>query len=535
MHLLVALQLLTAVTALHHIGAFHPQHHAQRQRPDEDQALLFQTSNDASLDADPIKQAWHTLPLDHFNDSSTTFRARYWFDNQFYVAGGPVYILNGGETSGAGRLPFMRTGILRLMSEATGGSSIILEHRAYGKSLIGPDWKPANLKYLTTAQALADVAHFAQHANLSLPSGSVLSLSSVEHRITIGGSYAGAQSAFLRRLYPDIFFGAIASSAVTHAQVDFWQYMETIRLRGPKQCIQSIVDTVAFVDSMLDLERSDLTRRLQRVFGLENVTVPADFVNVLTTPLNYWQAANWDSTVGLDVFASFCSRLTSTDSAVPDALTSSLLPSYAAHASFNALGAYAAWIREYVTAVCPEGADQDACFGTYDDRAYQKDGPWRAWLWQVCTEWGYHIAAAPLNVTSLLSRRITLAYVSKSCQQSFGRDVPMWPNISRVNAYGDYGLSYDRLAFIDGQFDAWVEATPHASVAPPRNDTDEQPFWLIPRGGHHYDENGLLNRSAEPSQIKSVHARELAFIKKWLAEDGGIYEAASALRNSGGT
>lgn len=51
----------------------------------------------------------------------TTFRQRYWFDASFYKSGGPVFLLDGGETDGAGRLPFLEEGILRILSEATGG------------------------------------------------------------------------------------------------------------------------------------------------------------------------------------------------------------------------------------------------------------------------------------------------------------------------------------------------------------------------------------------------------------------------------
>ena len=41
-----------------------------------------------------------------------------------------------------------------------------------------------------------------------------------------GGSYAGAKAAFARKLFPDIWWGAIASSAVTTAIEDFWEYYE---------------------------------------------------------------------------------------------------------------------------------------------------------------------------------------------------------------------------------------------------------------------------------------------------------------------
>lgn len=51
-------------------------------------------------------------PLDHFQNTSQTFEQRYWFSTRHYVpgSGGPVIVLDGGETSGEDRLPFLDTG-----------------------------------------------------------------------------------------------------------------------------------------------------------------------------------------------------------------------------------------------------------------------------------------------------------------------------------------------------------------------------------------------------------------------------------------
>lgn len=63
-----------------------------------------------------------------------TFKQRYWFDASFYREGGPVYLLDAGETNAEGRLPFLESGILKILSEATGGIGIVFEHR-YCESL----------------------------------------------------------------------------------------------------------------------------------------------------------------------------------------------------------------------------------------------------------------------------------------------------------------------------------------------------------------------------------------------------------------
>lgn len=99
------------------------------------------------------------------------------------------------------------------------------------------------------------------------------------------------------------------------------------------------------------------------------------------------------------------------------------------------------------------------CFGTFNDEQYQATDlkqTWRLWLFQVCTEWGYFTTPPPdQKEPSLISRLITLGYESKICKQAFppGKHfkVPGLPNITAVNALGDFAIAADRLAFIDGE------------------------------------------------------------------------------------
>ena len=78
---------------------------------------------------------WFTQPLDHFSaECGHTFLQRFWVNTRHYRpgVGGPVYVLDGGETSGEDRLPFLDTGIMEILAKATGGVSVVLEHRYYG-------------------------------------------------------------------------------------------------------------------------------------------------------------------------------------------------------------------------------------------------------------------------------------------------------------------------------------------------------------------------------------------------------------------
>lgn len=92
------------------------------------------------------------------------------------------------------------------MAKVTHGVGVVLEHRYYGTSIPTEDFSTENLRFLTTDQALADQAYFSknvvfaglEHHNLTAP---------YTPHIAYGGSYAGAFVAFLRKLYPDVYWG----------------------------------------------------------------------------------------------------------------------------------------------------------------------------------------------------------------------------------------------------------------------------------------------------------------------------------------
>ncbi|GAA5922676.1 hypothetical protein JCM1841_001100 [Sporobolomyces salmonicolor] len=462
-----------------------------------------------------------------------TFKQRYWYDATFYKPGGPVILLDGGETSGEDRIPFFEKGILRVLSEATGGIGVVLEHRFYGESFPVDTLSTDNLRFLTTLQALEDSNYFAktvvfpglEHLNLTAPGTAW---------IRYGGSYAGAASAFARKLFPDIWWGAIASSAVTTAIVDFSDYYIPIRQSGPPQCISQLQNHTAAIDSLLALKNSLVTSSLKAYFGLPNVTDDADFVNALSLPLSSWQARNWDPAVGSSTFFRFCDALTNTTTTPSlsidfptDSLLSYVLPHWPTNPrkQLAAFSSYASFIKEHVAALCPDGAEQDECFGTdvYEGDGLEEAG-WKSWSYQFCTEWGYFIGAPPKGKSTIVSRLLTPEYTGQICKKAFPpgelNQVPAEPNVTAINQWGSFDLSHHRLAFIDGSEDPWLYATPHSPRAPNphRKDTRKKPFKLIPGGVHHWDENGLIPSSAEPYEIQQIHRDEVEFVQSWMRQ-----------------
>lgn len=100
------------------------------QKRDTDPSLLYPAHN-------------LSVPVDHFHNESQyephangTFDLRYWFDASHYKPGGPVIILQSGETSGVGRLVFLQKGLSDLASHSLCGrissfASVLCARTAY--------------------------------------------------------------------------------------------------------------------------------------------------------------------------------------------------------------------------------------------------------------------------------------------------------------------------------------------------------------------------------------------------------------------
>lgn len=117
-------------------------------------------------------------------------------------------MLESGEDTGVDRLPYLQKGILHDLAVATNGIGVVLEHRYYGTSIPTSDLSTESLRFLTTEQALADTAYFAENVVFEGMSDQNLTASKTPW-IAYGGSYAGAFVAFLRVQYPSTFFGRL--------------------------------------------------------------------------------------------------------------------------------------------------------------------------------------------------------------------------------------------------------------------------------------------------------------------------------------
>lgn len=389
-----------------------------------------------------------------------------------------------------------------------------MEHRYYGTSFPTDDLSTENLRFLTTEQALADTAYFAK--NVKFPGLDNCTLNAPDTAwIAYGGSYAGAFVAFLRTQYPDVFYGAISSSGVTEAIYEYWQYYVPIIEYGPQDCIYTTQTFVKAIDNILLGKSTSAVTQLKSAFGLQNLTHNSDFGNVIANGVTGWQSRNWDPAVNSPTFDQYCGNVT-TDSVIYPNKTSGLestvkdIFSEAGVESnstlVNRMLNYIGYIRTGWVDRCK--GSQDSCFSNLNATFYEQDDisqwSWRSWAYQYCDQWGYlqtgsgYPTDGPGGGQPVISRTIDIPYTSFICKAAFG--INRTSHVDEINKYGGYNISYDRLAIIDGRADPWREATPHADVAPKRNNTTERPFIEIAMkyGAVHHCEYYLITNTISP-------------------------------------
>ncbi|SCV58863.1 related to serine protease [Fusarium fujikuroi] len=496
----------------------------------------------ADSDSGSIKVHNISVPVDHFHNetkyephSDKKFPLRYWFDAQHYRAGGPVIILASGETSGEDRIPFLQHGILKMLANATGGVGVILEHRYYGTSFPVPDLKTKNLRFLSTEQALADTAYFAENVKFPGLEKHNLTASNTPY-IIYGGSYAGAFAAFARKIYPDVFWGGISSSGVTQAIIDYWEYFEAARLFAPGDCAKVTQKLTQVVDKILTGSDKEEKKQLKIAFGLLGLR-DGDFANAISRGIAGLQGNNWDPAQDSSDFGIYCGSVSS--DAILYASTRSLAPYVkkwlSAHANKNDVKYltnrflnYIGYMRSNVESDkqggC-QGQTVDECYSIremYGSTSLNPSSSGRQWTYQTCTQWGYWQTGSgvPKNQLPLVSRLIDVEYSTIPCRKQF--NITAEPDVESINKLGGWNFSYPRVAFIDGEYDPWRAATPHAIGLAPRKSTASEPFILIPYGVHHWDENGLDPNATEiglpPPAVAKAQQDIVDFTKAWLEE-----------------
>eukprot|EP00658_Telonema_sp_P-2_P070923 TRINITY_DN60283_c0_g1_i2.p1 TRINITY_DN60283_c0_g1~~TRINITY_DN60283_c0_g1_i2.p1 ORF type:complete len:387 (-),score=88.50 TRINITY_DN60283_c0_g1_i2:65-1225(-) len=159
------------------------------------------------------------VPLNHTDAAPTEhISLRYWVDDSCFKPGGPLLAHLGGEGE---------QGPVGCSQQARDLKALVLsiEHRFYGKSWLtnrslSESLSLEYLQHLNVRNALTDSKMVIEHVLARYESSNKV--------VSLGGSYSGSLSAFLRMEYPETVLGSVSESGVVSAVLDFPGFDEAI-------------------------------------------------------------------------------------------------------------------------------------------------------------------------------------------------------------------------------------------------------------------------------------------------------------------
>ncbi|KAI9291230.1 peptidase S28 [Neoconidiobolus thromboides FSU 785] len=432
-------------------------------------------------------ERWFNQSLTHDGgpDSRKFWKQRYFVNDQYYQPGGPAFLYISGEDELDGS--WAQYSLLAKAAEEHNGVVYALEHRFYGQSQPKPDLSLESLKYLTSDLAIGDLATFV--LNITLPQSNTNRTNSLNTKWIIGGgSYAGNIAAWARSIYPNIFYGAIASSAPVEAKENFYEYdlqvQKSIVVNGGQDCLNYYIENIKAIDHVLFSGDEVKIKSLKEKFNCADVD-NRYFVSSLGQIGGIVQDSN-NTNINI---ANHCKSL------------------YLKGSGAEKLDDFASNFKKSL--------GKNTCKSFTDFSRYNSThqlGPnesTRQWFYQSCNEFGYWQVAPPKNFPSLKSRLFDVAFNRESiCSAVFGPKGPAYPNINETNKkYKGKSIKFDRLLFVNGELDPWTPL----SVT---NSTDKLQSIIIKGAAHCADI--AYPDSSDTQYIAEAKRKVLEFIRNIL-------------------
>uniref|UniRef100_A0A0N4Z025 Serine protease K12H4.7 n=1 Tax=Parastrongyloides trichosuri TaxID=131310 RepID=A0A0N4Z025_PARTI len=449
---------------------------------------------------------WYSQTLDHFSSDTRRWQQRYFYNGENYKTGGPQFLNIGGEGPESyidvvyPELPAL------IWAKEVNAMMFSLEHRFYGKSRpFGFQTVPA-LTYLTSKQALADIAEFIHAMNLKF------NLQNPKW-VVFGGSYSGALSLWFRQEYPDLCVGAVGSSAPVEPVIDFYRYLEVCQNslfnNGSYTCGSEIQKGVK---KMVEYSYDDSKRQyLSLLFQLQP--------SLESTPMDYKTLQNlYSSIIGNFMGAVQYSRVNAggykTGLSIPDVCG---IMDDMTKDPLDKLAIVNKYIFENSYGQPYTGLDysyEEEVQFLKDVNYYNDDldaSSSRSWIWQTCNEFGYYQAGSAGNHSiwgTSMPNNINIDLCTDVFGSQFNIDyLKKVTSDIRNTRGGALGYSATNVVMPNGDLDPW-----HALGV--YNQTNTQIPYLIHNTAHCADMEPPADNDAPG--LKIVRTLILQNIKNWI-------------------
>ncbi|XP_067643764.1 putative serine protease K12H4.7 isoform X2 [Eurosta solidaginis] len=461
-----------------------------------DELSLEQLTHEEPKEAE---ENWFEQRLDHFDKEhkNITWKQLYYKNNTFYQnhSNAPIFLTIGGELAISPR--WVKTGAWIQYAEEFGAMCFHLEHRFYGKSRPKSDLSFANLQFLTSRQALADVANFIQGMSR------LYNFNKTQKWIVFGGSYPGALAAWARKKYPHLIYGAISSSAPLLAKVDFFEYLEIVKVSlttHSTSCLEAVGHGYAEIETLTHHEIGQ--RNLDEKFrtctqfrdSVENPLDMSTFFQTLTDNIADVVQLNKNntSTAGYTI-DEICNIMVNMTIGPPVAR----------------LGIVSGMLLEKTNETCFDYKYDKKLEEMRNISWEAKMANWtRQWTYQTCNEFGYFQTSN--NKTDIFGDRFQVDFFIKLCMDIYSERMDakyLERVVSQTNEnYGGLRPNTTNVLYVHGSIDPWHALGLTSSVDP------NLPTIYIEGTAHCAD----MYESAETDLPQLVEAREKT--RKFIAQ-----------------
>lgn len=502
----------------------------QNQKKEKDATLLLKAPDNDHAD---VQELYLTQRLDHFDATNLAiYQQRYFYSDRYVVedaASHPevTFLCVGGEGPGFDTSVLVDSvhcsgDMLELAQRLSHNYRIsvhvyALEHRYYGKSYpTFPNGESpvtnSHLKYLSSRQALEDLAHFVS---------TVKQQEGDSTWITFGGSYPGYMAMNARLWYPHLLDGAVSNSAPLDLKVDFPEYMRKVswdlryaKIGGSDQCFQIVKQGH---EQAVDLLHTS-PQQLARMFDIckpETALLERNNVNLLLGD-------------GLIDIPAQGNDPSCTEPGCPNIATlCHTLVTAANKGNVTALQVLADHNHAQQQQQQQQGNDESCTPVDWEDMLNELTKPevtdegWRSWLWQTCTEVGFYQTCDETCPFASFFHLIDMDL--EICRVVFNV-TNVYDNVqASLDHYGGLDISGgSRVLSVNGNVDPWsvlgLQKSPKYSL----------PVQLVDGASHHFWTHPV--RPTDAVEIVRIREYIYSVVMEWL----GVEDRSSGRSSSSG-
>ncbi|XP_025423599.1 putative serine protease K12H4.7 [Sipha flava] len=451
-----------------------------------------------------VKDKWFIQKLDHFNPTDgRTWKQRYQVNFKYYKANGPVFLMIGGE--GEMSAKWMYSGAWIEYAKEMNALCLQLEHRYYGKSHPTEDMSTKNLVYLSSEQALADLAEFIVNIK------NTYSIPNSAKWVAFGGSYPGSLAAWLRMKYPHLLHAAVSSSGPLLAKIDFKEYFEVVEnalATYKPECVSQIKLANQMINDFLqsDEKLKIIEQKFKLCKPLDKYN-KKDVSNLFETLAGNFADIvqyNKDNRFYLNSERSSITLETLCDIMVDNSITSSLDRYALVNNKLLSVNNLSCTEHTYSSVI-----------NSYSNTSWNSEAAagGRQWTYQTCTEFGFYQTSSQNDHT--FGNQFPVNFFIDMCTDIFGDlyGSELLSNaVNRTNMmYGELNIREGRVIYVHGSVDPW-----HALGITHTKVKDNVAIFIQ---GTAHCANMYPPASTDLPQLKKARTLIRAFLNEWLIEN----------------